>query len=60
MAKDPILDEIHRNREKYAARFDNDLKAIYRDLKVKEATEELVVVHRPPRRPRSKATAKKR
>jgi hypothetical protein len=36
MAKDPILDALHKTREKYAARFKNDLKAIYRDLKAKE------------------------
>ena len=60
MAKDPILDALHRSREKYAASFKNDLKAIYRDLKAREEKGEFVVVHRPPRRPRVKATSKKR
>ena len=60
MTKDPILDEIHRNREKYAARFKNDLKAISRDLKAREEQGEFVAVHRPPRRPRVKAISKKR
>lgn len=31
--KDPIVDEIHRFREEYAARFDHDLEKMYQDLK---------------------------
>jgi hypothetical protein len=60
MAKDPILDALHKTREKYAARFKNDLKAIYRDLKAKEEQGKFVVVSHPPRRPRVKQSAKKR
>jgi len=33
---DPIVDEVRRVREAYAARFDYDLWAMYRDLKEKE------------------------
>ena len=33
---DPIVDEVRRAREAYAARFDYDLRAIYRDLKKQE------------------------
>ena len=33
---DPIVDEVRRAREAYAARFNHDLRAIYRDLKEKE------------------------
>ena len=60
MTKDPILDEIHRNREKYAASFKNDLKEIYRDLKAREEKGEFVVIHRPLRRPLVKQSPKKR
>lgn len=60
MAKDPILDELHKARERYAARFKNDLKAIYRDLKANEAASQIIVVSRPPRRPQAKRIVKKR
>jgi hypothetical protein len=33
---DPIVDEVRRVRDAYAARFNYDLRAIYRDLKEKE------------------------
>jgi hypothetical protein len=33
---DPIVDEVRRARDAYAARFDYDLRAIYRDLKAQE------------------------
>ena len=33
---DPIVDEVRRVREAYAARFNYDLQAMYRDLKEKE------------------------
>jgi hypothetical protein len=33
---DPIVDEVRRAREEYAARFNYDLRAIYRDLKEQE------------------------
>ena len=33
---DPIVDEVRRTRDAYAARFHYDLRAIYRDLKEKE------------------------
>jgi hypothetical protein len=33
---DPIVDEVRRAREAYAARFNYDLRAIYRDLKAQE------------------------
>ena len=35
METDPILAELHRIREEYAARFNYDLRAIYRDLKLR-------------------------
>lgn len=33
---DPIVDEVRRVRDAYAARFNYDLRAIFRDLKEKE------------------------
>ncbi len=33
---DPIVEEVRRVREEYAARFNYDLDAIYRDLKEQE------------------------
>ena len=33
---DPIVDEVRRAREAYAARFNYDLRAIFRDLKDQE------------------------
>jgi hypothetical protein len=33
---DPIVDEVHRVREAYAARFHHDLDAIFRDIKEQE------------------------
>ena len=60
MAKDQILDALHKARERYAARFNYDLKAIYRDLKAKQEQGKFEVISRPPRRPRAKQTLKKR
>jgi len=58
MENDPILEEIHRVREEYAARFNYDLKAIYRDLKTREEQGEFVVVHRSPRASKVKVAPK--
>jgi hypothetical protein len=33
---DPIVDEVRRARDAYAARFNHDLRAIFRDLKEQE------------------------
>ena len=33
---DPIVDEVRQARDAYAARFNYDLRAIYRDLKEQE------------------------
>ena len=60
MENDPILEEIHRVREEYAARFNYDLKAIYQDLKAWEEQGKFVVVHRTPRAPKVKVALKKR
>lgn len=60
MEKDPIMEEIHRVREEYAARFNYDLKAIYRDLKARAEKGEFVVVHRSPRPSQVEIAPKKR
>ena len=59
MEKDLILEELHRVREEYAARFNYDLQAMYRDLKAREERGEFVVVHHSPRPPRVKVAPKK-
>jgi hypothetical protein len=50
MPKDRIVEEVRRARERYAARFNFDLDAIYRDLCDRQERGEFQVVHRPPRR----------
>jgi hypothetical protein len=52
MPKDLIVDEVRKVREHYAATFNFDLDAIYRDLKKREHEGEFTVVYRRPRRPR--------
>jgi hypothetical protein len=51
MSSDPIVDEIKRFREQYAARFNYDLKAIVRDLQSRQRDGNRAVVRREPRRP---------
>ncbi len=52
MAKDAIVEEVRRVRDQYAARFNYDLNAMYRDLKERQRRGEFQVVHRRPRRVR--------
>ncbi len=49
MWRDTIVDETRKVREEYAAKFNYDLEAIYRDLKEKEEKSEREVVSLPPR-----------
>ncbi len=37
MTKDPIVEEVRRIRRQYAARFNYDLAAIFRDLQERQA-----------------------
>ncbi len=56
MWKDEIVEEVRRARHEHAAKFGNDLAAIFADLKekTKQARESgRKVVSLPPRRPRS-------
>ena len=52
MWKDPIVEEVRRIRDAYAAQFDYDLEAIYEDLKAKEQADSRTYVSfasKPPR-----------
>lgn len=46
---DPIVDEIRRVREAHAAKFNFDLRAIFQDLKSKEAASGRQYVKHEPR-----------
>jgi hypothetical protein len=52
MPRDPIVEEVHRIREAYAAKFNFDLAALVRDLKQRQDRGEFEVVYRAPRKPR--------
>lgn len=60
MAKDAIIEEVRRIRQQYAARFDYDLAAIFRDLQARQKRGEFTVVSRKPRRPTAKPSLQKR
>ena len=47
---DPIVEEVRRVREEYAARFNYDLDAIFRDIKEQEKKSGRKFVSFPPRR----------
>lgn len=42
--KDPIVEEVRKNRDAYAKRFNYDLDVIFRDLKEKERRSGRVVL----------------
>lgn len=50
MWRDPIVEEIRKYRQEYAARFNHDLKAICRDLRERQEKGGRKVVSLPPRR----------
>ncbi len=50
MWEDPIVAEVRKIREAYAAQFNYDLTAIYHDLKRQEKESGRVFVSYPPRR----------
>ncbi len=60
MTRDPIVEEVRRTRQEYAARFNYDLAAIFRDLQARQARGEVAVVSRNPRRPRVQPSASRR
>ena len=50
MWRDPIVEEVRAIREAYSQRFNNDLKAIHRDLKAQEQASGKKLIRLPPRR----------
>ncbi len=50
MWQDPIVEEVRRWREQYAAEFNYDLKAICRDLREKQKESGRDIVSLPPKR----------
>jgi hypothetical protein len=51
MNKDPIVEEVRKVREAYAAEFDFDLNAMAEDLRKQQAKGGRVVVNLKPRKP---------
>jgi hypothetical protein len=51
MSSDPIVDEIREIRERLAARFGFDVRAIAEDARRQDAAGDRKVVRLPPRRP---------
>lgn len=51
MVKDEIVEEVHRIREEYAAKFDHDIDRIYEDIKRREAESNKELVSFPRRPP---------
>jgi hypothetical protein len=60
MPKDPIAEEVRRIRQQYAARFNYDVTAIFRDLQARQERGEFTVVSRKARRPRVQPPAQRR
>lgn len=50
MWKDPIVEEIRRYREEYAAQFNYDMHAICEDLRSRQGKDRRKVVSLPPKR----------
>ncbi len=50
MWRDPIVEEIRKNREEYAARFNYDIKAICRAAREHQEKSERKTVSLPPKR----------
>ncbi len=51
MWKDPVVEEVRAIRDEYARRFDYDIEAICRDLRVLEQASGREIVTLPPRHP---------
>lgn len=58
MFHDPIVDEVRRIREEYAARFNYDLDAICQDLKLRQARNGRKAVRLEPKRVQKPAKVK--
>ena len=53
MWKDEIVEEVRKAREEYAAKFDHDIDAIYKDIKRREAESGRKFVSFPPNKPQN-------
>jgi hypothetical protein len=51
MWEDEIVEEVRKVRDSYAARFDYDLEAIYKDIKEQEKNSQRKPVSLPPKKP---------
>jgi hypothetical protein len=51
MWKDEIVEEVRKARDEYAAKFNYDLDAIYKDIKEQEKQSQHKVVSLPPKKP---------
>ena len=51
MWNDEIVEEVRKVRDEYAAQFDYDLEAIFKDVKRQEEKSDREVVSRPPKKP---------
>ncbi len=51
MWKDEIVEEVRKAREEYAAKFNHDIDAIYKDIKRREAESGREFVSFPPKKP---------
>ena len=51
MWEDKIVEEVRKVRDEYAARFNYDLEAIYKDIKEQEKKSQRKLVSLPPRKP---------
>ncbi len=49
MSSDPVVDEIRKIREEWAARFDFDVRAIVKDAQRRDAADDREVIRLPPR-----------
>ena len=53
MWKDEIVEEVRKAREEYAAKFNHDIDAIYKDIKRREAESGREFVTFPPNKPQN-------
>jgi hypothetical protein len=53
MISNPILDELHKIRDEYAASFNYDLDAIFEDLQRRQKERDVELVSFPPQRPKN-------
>lgn len=60
MSSDPIVDEIREIRERLAARFGFDVRAIAEDARQRDAAGDRKVVRLPPRRPICEGTTRRK